>query len=174
MNGRSLVAVVAAALLTASCAYNLKVNTDYDQTISFTRYRTFAIREGSSAGNPLMEQRIRAAVQAALAAKGWAEAPDGEGDASVVTHTATETKRSIHTFYDGWGGWRWHWYGGASRTVVDEYEVGTLVVDIFDARTKQAIWRGVASSVTSETPDRNERNVQEAVTKMFRTFPPTE
>lgn len=173
MNGRFLTAVVAVAMVTAACAYGVKVNTDYDQAISFNRYRTFAIREGSSAGNPLMEQRIRAAVQAALAAKGWIEVADGEGDASVVTHTATETKRSIETFYDGWYGWRWRWYGGASRTVIDKYEVGTLVVDIFDARTKQAIWRGFASGVTAEGPERNEKTVQEAVTKMFRSFPPT-
>jgi len=174
MNGRCLIAVVAVALFTAGCAYSVNVTSDYDRAISFTKYRTFSLRQGNSSGNALMDQRIRAAVEGALVAKGWTAAPDGEGDATVVTNTATENKQSIRTFYDGWGGWRWRWGGGTASTVVEDYQVGTLVVDIFDARTKQAIWRGSCSGVVPRDPHPDGSKVQEAVMKMFNGFPPAD
>jgi hypothetical protein len=55
---------------------------------------------------------------------------------------------------------------------VNDYKVGTLVVDIFDAKTKQAIWHGNASDALSDNAKSNTQATEEAVDKMFRTFPP--
>lgn len=61
---------------------------------------------------------------------------------------------------------------GSVTTTVDTYQVGTLVVDIFDARTKEAIWRGTSSKTLSGNPQKNADNLNKAVVKMFKNFPP--
>jgi hypothetical protein len=47
-------------------------------------------------------------------------------------------------------------------------------VDIFDGSTKTLIWRGTAASVLSSKPEKNERKLEDAVTDMFKHFPPRE
>jgi hypothetical protein len=109
------------------------------------------------------------------------EVPEGDGQAAVVVHAATQTKHTYETLYDGWGGWGWRrgWggrfgggFGGGATTFVNDYKVGTLVVDIFDAKTKEAIWHGNASDALSDNAKTNAQATEAAVDKMFRTFPP--
>ena len=106
-------------------------------------------------------------MNAPLQAKGWNEASSG-GDVAVVAHVATKERQSLDAMYAGpsWGGWGWGpgWYGmgmnmGATTTHVRTYTVGTLVVDMFDAKTKQAVWRGTASGTVPGSPEK----VDEAV-----------
>ena len=57
----------------------------------------------------------------------------------VAAHIATRKAHNLETFYNGFGGWGWHRWGGGmgiATTHVETYAVGTLVVDLFDSRTK--------------------------------------
>ncbi len=77
------------------------------------------------------------------------------------------------TAFPGWG-WRRGWGGGmgmATTDVVPE-KVGNLTVDIFNAGTKQLIWRGEASEVLSSKPDKNDKKLEHTVDDMFKKFPP--
>jgi hypothetical protein len=167
-------ATMMATLVTVGCGYSIKTATDYDKTVRFSNYHTFFMMKGNSSGNALLDQRASADVVSALTSKGWAEVPEGQGRAAVVVHAATKTKHSYQTFYDGWGGgWRYRWGGmGGATTYVQDYKVGTVVVDIFDAETKQAIWRGSASDALSDNQKDNAQATEAAITKMFANFPP--
>ena len=102
--------------------------------------------KGNSSGNPAVDDRLISSVETAMTGKGWVEVPEGEGQAAVVVHTATDTNHTYETFYDNWGGWRWRWPGsGSAPSFAEDYKAGTAVVTIFDTRTKQAIWRGFAT-----------------------------
>jgi hypothetical protein len=46
------------------------------------------------------------------------------------------------------------------------------VVDLFDTRSKQLVWRGVATDTLSEKPDKNVKKLNKAVEKLFKNFPP--
>jgi len=72
------------------------------------------------------------------------------------------------------GGWRWGGGFGEATTNVDHYRVGTLVVDLFDARTKKLVWRGSASDTLSNKSDKNIKDLDKGVQKMFDHFPPGE
>ena len=96
--------------------------------------------------------------------------PNG-GDASIVAVGITKEKPTLHTIYDGWGGWMWGGFGDET-TEIENYTVGTLVVDIFDNSTKKLIWRGSASDVLSDKPEKNMGKLDKAVDKMFEHFPP--
>ena len=176
MNARHMVSIgaCAAALFTVGCGYGIKTSTDYDRQASFSSYRTFYLLDGNSSGNPVTDQMVRVDVASALTSKGWREVPDSEAQAAVLIHAATKDKHSFETFYHGWGEWHWHWGGFADTTrFVEDYKIGTLVVDIFDARTKQAIWHGFAAGAVSEDPTSVEDATEQAVARMFSDFPPT-
>ena len=84
----------------AACASNLRVRSDYDPSANFKKYRTFAIREGNSTGNPVMDQRIKEEITTALRAKGLDAVRPDNADLIVTAHTATRTARTYETFYD--------------------------------------------------------------------------
>ena len=173
MNAKQFVSAGAIALVATACGYSIKTSTDYDRRVSFSNYQSFFFLKGNSSGDPLFDQRAKADVETALILKGWLEVPEGDGQAAVVIHTATRTKHTYLSFYDGWGGWRYDWEDGrAVSSIVEDYEVGTLVVDIFDASTKQAIWHGFASDALSGNGKSSEDATEEAINKMFKAFPP--
>ena len=183
MNARNLVAAATLALFSTACGYSIKASTDDDHNVTFSNYHSFFMMKGNSSGNPLLDQRAADDVKSALTNKGWMEVPEGEGQTAVVVHAATATKHTYETLYEGWGGWGWRggWgrrgFGGGlgdSTTFVNDYKVGTLVVDIFDAKTKQAIWHGNASDALSNNAVSNTRATEQAVDKMFQTFPPAQ
>jgi len=57
--------------------------------------------------------------------------------------------------------------------VVNEYLVGTLVVDMFDAKSKSLVFRGTAADELSDKPEKNAKKLEKASTKMFKEFPPS-
>ena len=61
---------------------------------------------------------------------------------------------------------------GSSSTTVSEFTVGTLVVDIFDAKSKELLFRGTATDELSDKPDKNAKKLAKASDKMFKDFPP--
>ncbi len=173
---RFLLTVAAAVAVSASaCGYAIKTTTDYDHRVQFANYTTFCIVKGSSSGNPILDQRAEDDVRQAIASKGWIEVPSGEARAIVVLHGATRTRHAHEAFYQGWGGWQWRWGGTeTATTLVEDFETGTLVVDIFDADTKRAIWRGYATGALSDSAKENARITEAAVARMFSKFPPRE
>jgi len=84
----------------------------------------------------------------------------------------THNQQTLNTFYDGFGGgWRWGGFGDATTTT-ETYKVGSLVVDLFDAKTKNLIWRGSSSDTLSNNADKNTKNLDKGAQKMFAHFPP--
>ena len=61
--------------------------------------------------------------------------------------------------------------GEATTQVIPE-RVGNLRVDIFDANSKQLLWRGEASDAVGDHPEKNEKKMDKAVDDMFKNFPP--
>jgi hypothetical protein len=60
-----------------------------------------------------------------------------------------------------------------ATTTVNTVNVGSGVVDIFDAKTKKLVFRGTASDTLSDKPEKNEKKIEKSMEKMFKDFPPT-
>ncbi len=158
-----------------------KIYIDYDEKAAFGTYETFAwgktpevsLRDNSQ----LMHSRVKNAIEYQLTTGGLiedAENPDllvtyhGEGEEKVVVDT--------HHWDYGWGGsWRWdpYWggrpgWGGSSTTTVRTYDVGTLIIDIWDAEEKKMIWRGTATKTIPAKPEKQAKLIDEAVAKLAR------
>ena len=171
-------ALVALALLLAACASVPTVRTDHDPAVQFTQYRSYSWRELPTGGPALVMQRIVDDIDAQLAAKGWQKLPEG-GDIALAAHIATYQRNQIDTFYDApmWGGWGWYgpWWGtsmGYARSRSTSFTVGTLLVDMFDTRTRRAVWSAVAEGTVPSKPQQVNEKIDQAVAKMFVGFPP--
>jgi hypothetical protein len=154
-------------------AFAQQVKTDFDHQANFSQYKTYSWQEIKPA-NSLWDARIKSAVDAQLAAKGWTQVESG-GDVAIVAIETTHTERTLQTFYDGMGGgWRWRGFGGMGEATTTEmdYKEGTLLLDMYDAKTKQLIWRGSAEDTVSNKEETNEKNLNKGVAKMFKKFPP--
>lgn len=96
---------------------------------------------------------------------------------AIVAIKTTQTQRTLQTFYDGFGGgWGWRRFGGggfgSSTTTEQDYKEGTLVIDLYDGKNKQLIWRGSAEDTLSDKAAKNEKKLEKGVEKMFKNFPP--
>jgi hypothetical protein len=164
--------IVVVAFVTSACGGMINLKTDYDPATDFSKYRAIALKQGNSSGNPVMDQRVIADVAEALQAKGYRIVPDDQADAIAVVNAATREKHTYEVFYDGWPGWGWRYGWGAP--VVQEYDftVGTLVLDIFDASTKRAVWHGSAADIVLGDPEHDAKKIKQAINKLVDRFPP--
>jgi hypothetical protein len=168
---RTIFASAGIALLFATASFAQQVKTDYDRSANFSRYKTYSW-EKVQTQDPLWVDRIKEAVNAALTAKGLTLV-ESNADVAIVAIEMTKNQHTLNTFYDGFGGgWRWGGGFGDATTTVDNYKVGTLIVDLFDAHTKTLLWRGSSSDTLSDKSDKNIKNLDKGVQKMFDHFPP--
>jgi hypothetical protein len=170
-----LFALMAMMFLFAGKSSAQQVKTDYDRGANFGQYKTYSWAQVKTK-DALDVDRIKTAVNTALAGKGWTQVDSG-GDVSIVAVEITHNQQTLNTFYDGFGGgWGWRRFGGGgfgeATTTTETYKVGTLVVDLFDAKTKQLIWRGTSSDTLSNNSDKNIKNLDKGADKMFKHFPP--
>jgi hypothetical protein len=170
-----VLAGVAVAVAGGAWAQDVKV--DYDKAANFGPIKSFSLKIGTSWGNPISEKRVTDEITQALTGKGWTAAAAGLADSQVVLHGATETKKSLNTFYSGMGGYGYRGWGGmggmgTATTTESEYRVGTLVVDIFDKTGKSLLWRGIAQDELSDKTDKNVKKLGKASDKLFKDFPP--
>lgn len=187
--------LVAVALALAGCASTPVVFTDFDRAAQFGNYHTYSwSEENAGQAAPLMQQRIVEAIDAQLHAKGWNRTAAGSGDVIVSAKVAHRQEYRMDSYYPawgwygwggwggccwgGWGGWGpgwgpgWGYAGGWDTSYIRAYTVGTLSVDMFDARTKRAIWNGTAESTVHSDPAKQAADIDFAVQKMFAAFPP--
>jgi len=160
-------------LATLGAAFAQHVKTDFDHQANFSQYKTYSWQTIKDP-DPLWDARIKNAVDAQLTAKGWTQVASG-GDVAIVAIGATHTERTLQTFYNGFGGgWGWRGFGGFgdATTTEQDYKEGTLLIDMYDAKTKQLIWRGSAEDTLSNQASKNEKNLNKGVAKMFKKFPP--
>ena len=150
-----------------------KVTVDFDKSVDFSMYKTYALRPGTPAKDPLMQKRIQGAVDAELAAKGLTKT-EGAADLYVATHASSKNEKQIDVNNLGYAGYRWHGWGGWGPTTVNMYEIpiGTLIVDLLAGKSNELVWRGVATETLSDNPQKVAKLINKVVTKMFKKFPP--
>ena len=154
-----------------------KVKVTSDPGADFSRYKTYAWDQGMLS-NPIIRQNIIVAVDNAMAAKGLRKVetePDlimsalasTESDLTVTNPSWAPSLNSIAT-------------GIPSTSQAWPVTKGTLIINISDAKNKNAVWRGTASQTLEHGPTGDrvrdaktvEKPIRKAVEKMFKKFPP--
>ena len=156
-----------------------KVSYDFAKTANFAAFKTYAHQDGTKVGQPLIDDRIVAAIDTELAAKGLTKT-EANPDLNVVYHVAFDQEKDISSYSSGYAGgygrYGYGWGGGMSttNTQVRNILIGTLVIDMADAKAKQVVWRGMATKELDPQakPDKRDKNISNAMKKIFKNYPP--
>lgn len=164
--------IVALAFLT-SCA-SISVASDYDKTVDFTKYKTFAFHKNGVdqvAISDLDKKRILRAIDQSLTNKGFTK--NDQPDLLVNIFTKSKENVNVSTFHSGWGyGWRWNPYFHQNNTSVSRNVEGTLYIDIIDAKSKELIWQGEGKGALPKNIEKKEEQINSIVTKILEQYPP--
>lgn len=179
MQKRRVIGGLAALLLVPALAMAQKVSYDFSKSANFASFKTYAMKDGTKVGQQLIDDRIASAIEAAMAAKGFTKAASNP-DVFVVYHVAFDKEKDISTYSSGYAGgygpYGWGWGGGMGTTTtqVRDILIGTLVIDMADAKANQLVWRGmgVKEVDTQAKPDKRDKSITNAVNKIFKNYPP--
>lgn len=175
---------LALAATLAGCA-SMKIQTEFDPAGQYGNYRTYAWLQTApgtdqppAVRNPTVRARVIGMIDNGLAAKGLKLAPAGtEPDLLLWVMGATQQRVEVSTYGYAYGGGMYAYgpYGSMGTmmpvTEARAYTEGTLILDFVDARSKQLVWRGVASDTLS-SPTVPLSVIDEAVTKILAEYPP--
>ena len=171
------------ALLLAACS-TITTKRDFDKKANFAAYKTFAWAPlpNTQAPAPVVDQAIRAAVDKAMAARGYAKAAPGKTPDFYAVYHVTSVQKTDVRHYTDWGygtayragyGYYTGWPGNPTTyAVLDQYKVGALVLDFVEVRRQQLVWRGVASAVIGDKAEENAAKADQAVRELLAKFPP--
>ena len=154
---------------TTAGAFAQKITIEFDQAADFSKYKTFAIRDGQlNSKNPalnseLVKKQIDADIERDLAARGL-EMVAGRSDLNVRYRFGSARKVEIEQYPAGWR-------GRGTRVVRVPYTEGTLVIDLRDASVHALVWRAIASEEKSDAA-KIESKLDKMVKKSFEKYPP--
>jgi hypothetical protein len=178
---KKLVTLTLGVLLASALLLAQKTSYDYEKTADFTAFKTYAFKKGTDVGQPLIDNRIVAAIEAELAKKGLTKS-EGSADVFVVYHVALDKQQDISTYSSGYGGgygpygWGWGggWAGGTTHTQVRDVLIGSLVIDVADASKGQMVWRGIGVKEIDAraNPEKRDKSINKAVEKILKNYPP--
>jgi len=161
--------VLVLAVLSAALAWAQKITVEFDQAADFSKYKTFAIRDGQlNSRNPalnseLVKKKIEADIARDLTARGL-EMTTGRSDLNVRYRFGSVHKAEIERYPAGWRGF-------GTRVVRVPYTEGTLVIDLRDPSTRSLVWRGIASEEKSDGT-KIEGKLDDMVRKSIDKYPP--
>ncbi len=145
-----------------------QVSVNYNHSQSFSGYHTYAwgSNNANQVQNSILAQVAQQDIDAALQGKGWQKVQEGQNPDVLVTANGGMKQQ---TSYSAWG---MRGIGGGMGGITPEQNViGTLIVDLYDAKNQSLIWRGIAQNALNNNGSKNQQMVQKAVTKMFNQWP---
>jgi hypothetical protein len=165
-----------AALALAGCA-TMNVSSHIERNVNFAEYVTYdwgppdnlPVGDPRLDNNPFFNDYLQGAIEKRLAAKGFERAATGRPDLLIHYHASVNQKLDVYEVDNRYG----YCYDNCQPQIVD-FELGTLVVDIVDAKTSKVVWRGWAQDTMNGVIDdqqRLEKQVDEGVTKMLVFLP---
>lgn len=186
---KNILSIFMLVLFLSSCS-SLKVYTDSDKTVDFNQFTSFSLypwdyKHGYQL-NDYDKGTILNAIKTEMTEKGYEFEKEG-GDLVISIFLTLDDKTSYTAYtdhYGGWagygGGWGYSGFGygygygpGFSTTTVTEnnYQEGTLIIDIFNAADKKLIWQGIGSKEVQTDLDKRDQQLPKNVGKILASFP---
>jgi Domain of unknown function (DUF4136) len=166
----------------ASSALAQDVRYNFDQSANFSAFKTYkwVVLKGATQLADLADKQVKAAVDSALATKGLTKTESDTADLYIGYQAAVGQEKEYTSFDTGWGygpGYRGGWYGGGggmTTGTTSTIYIGQLALDMYSTTPKTLVWRGMASKTLDPKakPDKQQKNLQKAVDKMLKNYPP--
>jgi len=169
MKTRYVLCAMLACIASAVCL-GQTVSVNYNRSQSFSQYHTYTWA-GSNANqiqNSILAQQAKSDIDSAMQGKGLQLVPESQNPDLILTASGGMKQQ---TSYQAWG---MRGIGGGMGSITPEQNgIGTMIVDLYDAKTKSLVWRGIAQNTLSNKGDKNSQIVSKAVQKMFKQWPTT-
>jgi hypothetical protein len=152
----------------STIATGQQVSVNYNHSQSFVQYHTYAWGSNNSnqIQNSILAQVAQQDINSALQAKGWQMVQENQNPDVIVTANGGLRQQT------SWSAWGMRGIGGGMGGITPEQNVmGTLIVDLYDAKNQSLIWRGIAQNTLSNNGNKNQQMVGKAVQKMFKQWP---
>lgn len=177
--------ILAASVLILSACTNTP-DWDYDKSVEFANYKTFAWSADADLKNndgnayqinDLMEKRVRNAIIEAMLKHNIKLVETKNADILVNYHASVDSKIETDSFNTSYTArWNYWGFGYQTQTHTREYDVGTLVIDVIDKTSNQLIWRGAKEGRlrNKQTPEQRTTSANKTVSAILANFPPSE
>jgi hypothetical protein len=173
-------------ILLSGCASSTKIQSDYDHSIDFSKYKTYGYYSPMGIENPnyssLLGSMFRDAIDAQMLPKGYVKSDNPDILINVSARLEDKTKVTTYSdpmmgggyygyrggMYDPWGG-----YGYGTSTHVSQYTEGTVNVDMVDIKQKRMIWEGIAIGRINEKRKSGElrEDIRVGIAEMYANYP---
>jgi hypothetical protein len=147
-----------------------QVSVNYIKTQDFSKFHTYAWGEenANQIRNSILAQVAKTDIENAMQSKGLSKVQKTENPDLILVASGGSKQQ---TSYSAWGaGPR---FGGMSTITPQQSTAGTLIVNLYDAKAKRLVWRGIAQGTLSNNGDKNQNLVHKAIEKMFKKYPKT-
>jgi len=175
------------ALALVGCGGGIDISSDWDPGADFSNLKTYQFADRVSTAdddprifNDITIRRVHTALNYALQARGYELVTSGEPDFKVGWHGSIDKKMNMETVHNDYDYKTTGWVSPhdprapQSKTYVNEWEEGTLIIDIIDPKKNELMWRGTGTALVDDnvSAEKDQSNLNDAVAKILKAFPP--
>lgn len=182
MKSKQVLIAFCILIFTTACSVSPTIRSSANNAVDFNQYTTFGFfdpLDTDTRYESLTSQYLKQATRVEMTRRGFVFTQDNP-DLLINFHGHTENKQTIHQFPSsgysaGYYEYRGHLYYDAfinTRTFIDDYQQGTLSIDLVDNKLKKMVWQGVAvGRVTQEKLKNLQSTLQQTISEIFTQFP---
>ena len=180
---------IAAVVGLAACASAVQVRTALSPDASLSGLRTFrvqptpkpSIASAQSTSDPMLvnsisNRALRGDLRQGFEKLGYA-VNDSTPDFCVAYYASTNQQLDLTAWDYGyslrprwWRGWGPR-YRDMYEPMMTQYTQGTVIVDVFDPKNKELVWRGQGVAAVSDNQDQYLQELQATVAAILAKFP---
>jgi hypothetical protein len=156
------------ACMASAVALGQTVSVNYNKSQDFSQYHTYtwASNNANQIQNSILAQQAQSDINTAMQGKGLQMVQESQTPDLILLASGGMQQQ---TSYSAWG---MRGIGGGMGGITPQQNVvGTLIVDLYDAKSKSLLWRGIAQNTLSTNGSKNSQMVTKAVQKMFKQYP---
>ena len=154
--------------IASAVALGQTVSVNYNHSQDFSQYHTYiwASNNANQIQNSILAQQAKSDIDSALQGKGLQLVGEAQNPDLIILASGGLQQQ---TSYSAWG---MRGIGGGMGGITPEQNVvGTLIVDVYGAKEKNLLWRGMGQNTVSTNGSKNSQMVSKAVQKMFKQYP---
>lgn len=185
---KKLLFIALISIVVASCS-SLKITVNMDSSLPFDDYKTYSYLGWDTTSthiNKYYQREIEYSFAEEFGLRGMKYDKSGNGDIMISLFLIIDVEKqttAYSNYYSPYGyhqpAWGWgygygHGYPYSYGGVVYEennYYYGTLVCDVFDNKTKDLAWQGVASKAVESGSKNKAENIRLVISRLMRDYP---
>lgn len=172
------------AIIALSSCSSLSVVSDFNGSLDYSVYKTYNFykpdttvnhNETPIVMNQLNQRRVEKAIDEEMYIRGYSLSDEPNILISYYLKVENKTEYRATSYNYGspyYGGYGYYgYYGGYGHTMTDvssyDYRMGTLIVDLVDAKKNELMWYGAATKALESHPKNPESTINYVITKIF-------